>query len=74
MTESLLAEVTGLVPDEWLLDEPGFDSPDDVRAAYRELLGARAVDVHERITTGRVQAKQPPPEWLRTWVEGKNAE
>ncbi|SEG95877.1 hypothetical protein SAMN05216223_13517 [Actinacidiphila yanglinensis] len=74
VTEALLTEVTALVPDEWLLDEPGFDTPDDVRAAYRELLGARAVDVHERITTGRTQAKQPPPEWLRTWVEGKNAE
>jgi hypothetical protein len=74
VTESLLTEVTALVPDEWLIDEPGFDTPDEVRAAYRELLGARAVDVHERVTTGRTQAKQPPPKWLRTWVEGKNAE
>jgi hypothetical protein len=74
ITEELLTEVTALVPDEWLVDEPGFDTPDDVRAAYRRLLGARAVDVHTRITTGRQQEKQPPPPWLRTWVEGKNAQ
>jgi hypothetical protein len=73
VTEPLLTEVTAQVPDEWLVDEPGFDSPDAVRAAYRELLGARALDIHERITTARQKAKQPPPEWLRTWVEGKNA-
>jgi hypothetical protein len=73
VTDELLAEVTALVPDEWLVDEPGFDTPDDVRRAYRELLGARALDIHERITTDRPQLKQPPPEWLRPWVEGKNA-
>jgi HipA-like protein len=73
VTEELLAEVTALVPDEWLTGEPGFDTPDDVRRAYRELLGARALDVHERITTGRRPERQPPPQWLRPWVEGKNA-
>ncbi|MBY8882335.1 HipA family kinase [Actinacidiphila acidipaludis] len=71
VTEDLLTEVTALIPDEWLAGEPGFDTPDDVRAAYRRLLGARAQDIHERITTapGR-REKQPPPEWLRPWVEG----
>jgi hypothetical protein len=73
VTDELLTEVTALVPDEWLVDEPGFDTPDDVRRAYRELLGARAADVHQRIVTGRQQEKQPPPDWLRPWVEGKNA-
>jgi hypothetical protein len=29
---------TAAVPDEWLVDEPGFDTPDDVRAAYVEVL------------------------------------
>jgi hypothetical protein len=71
VTEDLLTEVTALVPDEWLVDEPGFDTPDDVRAAYRDLLGARAPRVHERITLApSVREKQPPPEWLRPWVEG----
>ncbi|HEY5834472.1 HipA family kinase [Streptomyces sp.] len=75
VTDGLLAEVTGLVPDEWLVDEPGFDAPDDVRRAYRELLGARAADIHRRITLApRQEAKQPPPPWLRTWVEGKNTQ
>lgn len=74
VTAGLLAEVTALVPDEWLTGEPGFDTPDDVRRAYAELLAARAADVHERITLAPVQRdRQQPPEWLRTWVEGKNA-
>ncbi|MBM9509171.1 HipA family kinase [Actinacidiphila acididurans] len=74
VTDELLTEVTALVPDEWLVDEPGFDSPDDVRAAYRELLLARAAGIHQRIRTEQAEKqKQPPPQWLRTWVEGKNA-
>jgi hypothetical protein len=75
VTDELLAEVTALVPDEWLAGEPGFASADDVRRAYRDLLAARAADIHQRITTApRRQEKQPPPPWLRTWVEGKNAQ
>jgi hypothetical protein len=74
ITHGLLDEVTALVPDEWLAGEPGFAGADDVRRAYRDLLGARAADIHERITTApRPAGKQPPPAWLRTWVEGKNA-
>lgn len=74
VTDELLAEVTGLVPDAWLTDEPGFGAPDDVRRAYRELLLDRAADVHTRIRLAPGQEeKQPPPDWLRTWVEGKNA-
>ena len=34
VTPELLSEVAALVPDEWLDDEPGFDSADAVRAAY----------------------------------------
>ncbi|MBI1376347.1 MAG: aminotransferase class I and II [Frankiales bacterium] len=37
-----LDEVLALVPDLWLEDEPGFGSADDVRAAYAEVLAARA--------------------------------
>jgi hypothetical protein len=71
VTEQMLAEVTALVPDEWLVDEPGFDSPEDVRHAYRDLLGTRAPDIHRRITSARApRAEQPPPQWLRPWVEG----
>jgi hypothetical protein len=43
VTASLLQDVLGLVPDTWLSDEPGFDSPDDVRAAYVHHLHQRAL-------------------------------
>ncbi|MGW2212684.1 HipA family kinase [Streptomyces sp. NPDC001781] len=49
VTEDLLAEVTAQIPDAWLADEPGFDTPDDLRRAYARPLLARAGTVHERI-------------------------
>ncbi|MFF1379151.1 HipA family kinase [Streptomyces sp. NPDC058308] len=42
VTESVLREIVGLVPDAWLADEPGFTSPDEARAAYVGHLLARA--------------------------------
>jgi hypothetical protein len=42
VTPELLRGVTALVPDEWLADEPGFDTPGDVREAYVGLLASRA--------------------------------
>lgn len=50
VTEDLLAEVTAEIPDAWLADEPGFDTPDDLRRAYARPLLQRAAAVHERIT------------------------
>jgi hypothetical protein len=41
LTEGLLREVTELIPDLWLADEPGFADPDAVRTAYVEQLLAR---------------------------------
>ncbi|MFF0383739.1 HipA family kinase [Streptomyces sp. NPDC004286] len=49
VTEDLLTEVTAQIPDAWLADEPGFDTPDDLRRAYARPLLARAGTVHERI-------------------------
>jgi hypothetical protein len=49
VTEDLLAEVTAGIPDVWLTDEPGFDTPDDLRRAYARPLLARAAVIHERI-------------------------
>jgi len=49
VTEELLAGVTAEIPDEWLADEPGFDSPDELRRVYAEPLLARAADIHERV-------------------------
>lgn len=72
ITPELLAEVTALIPDEWLADEPGFDGPDDVRRAYEKVLLERAATVHERITLApRGQVRQEPPGWLSVWVNGK---
>jgi len=50
VTEDLLAEVTAEIPDAWLADEPGFDTPGDLRRAYARPLLLRAAAVHERIT------------------------
>lgn len=44
VTEELLHHVVNLVPDEWLSDEPGFDDPDQVRAAYTRFLLNRMAD------------------------------
>jgi len=41
LTPEVLRRVVGLVPDEWLRDEPGFSGPDEVRSAYVEYLSAR---------------------------------
>lgn len=41
VTAELLAEVTALVPDAWLSTDDTFDSPDQARQAYVDVLGAR---------------------------------
>lgn len=47
VTGELLDDALAQVPDEWLEGEPGFGSPDDVRAAYRDHL-LRRVDARKR--------------------------
>ncbi|MFG2116925.1 HipA family kinase [Streptomyces sp. NPDC048718] len=66
VTRELLTEVAADVPDEWLVDEPGFDSTDELRDAYVTALLPRAATIHERITLGpRVERRpQQPPGWL----------
>lgn len=49
LTEELLDEVTARIPDVWLVDEPGFDTPDELRRAYARPLLARAATVHQRV-------------------------
>lgn len=44
--EAAVAKAVAAVPDEWLTDEPGFDTPADVRAAYLEQLTARLAGRH----------------------------
>ncbi|MFC7310551.1 HipA family kinase [Streptomyces monticola] len=66
VTEELLTEVAADVPDEWLVDEPGFDSPDALRRAYVEVLHARVQGLAERVTLGpRAERKASnAPGWL----------
>ncbi|MEU0396221.1 HipA family kinase [Streptomyces sp. NPDC006208] len=66
VTEELLTEVAADVPDEWLVDEPGFESTDALRRAYVEALLSRAADIHERIGLGPRAERRPSqaPGWL----------
>lgn len=66
VTEELLEEVIADVPDEWLAGEPGFASPGALRAAYTEVLAARAATIGERITVGPPSQDGPSqaPGWL----------
>lgn len=41
VTPGAVDAATALIPDEWLADEPGFDSPDEVRRAFRDWFTAR---------------------------------
>ena len=41
VTSAAVDAATALVPDEWLDDEPGFESAAAVRVAYREWFAAR---------------------------------
>jgi HipA-like kinase len=74
LTEPLLRAVVELVPEQWLVDEPGFDGPAAVRTAYVEQLlarlgardgwlpGVRAA-VSERVERPATRGPNPPS-WL----------
>ena len=47
ITEELLRSVVALVPGQWLADEPGFGSPDEVRDAYVSYLLTRVAGPRE---------------------------
>ncbi|MEU8529918.1 HipA family kinase [Streptomyces sp. NPDC048629] len=66
VTEELLTEVAADVPDEWLVDEPGFETTDALRRAYVEALLPRAATIHERIELGpRTERRaSQAPGWL----------
>ncbi|OKI06320.1 hypothetical protein A6A06_37380 [Streptomyces sp. CB02923] len=68
VTEELLTEVAAAVPDEWLVDEPGFDSPDALRRAYVGALLSRAAVIGDQITVGEPTKDGPSrvPGWLAT--------
>ena len=74
--EDVLGEATAEIPEEWLVDEPGFDRPDQVRAAYvsqlSSRLGARQAwlpGLREAAASGtpraeRAGARRGRPAWL----------
>ncbi|WP_329390651.1 HipA family kinase [Streptomyces sp. NBC_01716] len=66
VTEELLTEVTADVPDEWLVDEPGFETTDAVRRAYVAALLPRAATIHERLILDTPPKTRPSraPGWL----------
>jgi hypothetical protein len=47
VTEELLRAVVAVVPDEWLADEPGFESADAVLEAYVSYLATRVAGPRE---------------------------
>src|SRR6478609_7206495 len=51
VTDDLLRDVVALVPDVWLVDEPGFDDADAVRTAYVDQLAARLARAVEWLPT-----------------------
>jgi len=62
LTGELLTEVIALVPDAWLADEPGFSGPEEVRAAYRDLLLARAAEPRAWLPDLSVGGRRPSPD------------
>lgn len=73
ITEDLLREVTGLVPDRWLEGEPGFDGPQALRDAYVDILLPRAGKPREWLPDTAVGGRRPDtapkrganrPDWL----------
>jgi hypothetical protein len=66
VTDELLTAITAAVPDEWLVDEPGFETADELRRAYVAPLLARAASVHERIVMDAPTKHRPSqaPGWL----------
>ncbi|MBZ4019958.1 HipA family kinase [Streptomyces purpurogeneiscleroticus] len=69
VTEELLTEVVADVPDEWLVDEPGFDSAEEVRRAYVKTLLARAGVISENIRIG--ERTEDKPSQVPGWLAGK---
>jgi hypothetical protein len=74
VTTDLVRAAAAAVPDEWLADEPGFASPDEVREAYARILTARVEareawlpGVRETVAAGRprpITREGKAPEWL----------
>ncbi|MFD4985002.1 HipA family kinase [Streptomyces sp. NPDC058374] len=71
VTPELLARVTSDIPDVWLADEPGFETPDAVRRAYADTLLARAEGLLGRLTLPSGLAPAGPPYGWRVPATGE---
>lgn len=78
LTDAALDAAVQAVPDEWLSDEPGFDGPDQVRAAYVGRLAARRDDRDGWVTAlaaTRPGRREPRagrrPSWLGSPATGR---
>ncbi|WP_411145725.1 HipA family kinase [Streptomyces sp. x-80] len=69
ITEELLTAIAADVPDEWLVDEPGFDSPDALRRVYVTTLLARARTIGDHIALG--ERSKDKPSQAPAWLAGK---
>ena len=58
VTVATLDDILALVPDAWLTDEPGFDSPASVRTAYRDALRSRVAAHDAWLPPLRAMAEQ----------------
>ncbi|WP_067461647.1 HipA family kinase [Actinomadura macra] len=61
ITESLLREVTGLVPDRWLEGEPGFADPGALREGYLDILLPRAGKPRDWLPDLNIADRAPRP-------------
>ena len=74
VTEALVLDCAAAVPDRWLLDEPGFAGPDELRAAYVAQLTARVAARPAWLPgllaaaaageLGRTERRAAAPRWL----------
>jgi hypothetical protein len=83
ITPELLADAAAAVPDEWLVPEAGFDSADELRAAYvaqlqgrlaaREawLPGLREAAARAAAGQQRPASRRQAPYWVRRPPEGE---
>jgi hypothetical protein len=75
VTEELLREVTALVPEVWLDDEPGFAGVQAVRDAYVEQLMTRVTGARDWLPEIKgARARSAPtvtgrPGWIKNWLE-----
>jgi hypothetical protein len=74
VTPDLLWNAVADVPDEWLADEPGYDSADEARTAYVDWLSGRLAAREEWLPSLRAvpapRTRTGRPAWLTSGARG----